>query len=415
MRLSYLLGSAALSLALGAGAVPAQATTYSLQALIPVTASTDNNVPGGAFHTFDISYFDPLTSLDYVADRSNASIDIFSAITDTMVGRIGGSGHLFSGQTGTNNATSGPDGVVVVNANGEHQVWAGNGDSTLKGFNIPANTQFANTVTGPSSDNRVDEMAYDPLTNTIMAANNAASPPFATIVNAANGAILKQVTFNGTGGTPNATNGIEQPAYDPVTKTFFVSVPQIGGTGPGGVAEVDPTTGAIIHIYDFSTFLGGSITACSPAGLVAGTGGHLLVGCAGSTGSLILDPTANGGNGSVKVIPQVTGSDEVTFDPTNNLYFLAADTNPSGPVIGIINGLTDTWVANIASTPGDHSISVDPITGKVFVPYASNPANTVCPNGCIAVFAAPEPGSLPLLLCALAALVGFGVLRERRS
>jgi len=414
MRLSNLLGPAALSLALGAGVAPAHATYY-LQALIPVTASTDNNVTGGAFHTFDISYFDPLTSLDYVADRSNASIDIFSAVTDTMVGRIGGSGHLFTGQTGTNNATSGPDGVVVVNANGQHQVWAGNGDSTLKGFNIPANTQFANVVTGPPSDNRVDEMAYDPISNTIMAANNAASPPFATIVNAANGAIVKQVTFNGTGGTPNATNGIEQPAYDPVTHTFFVSVPQIGGSGPGGVAEVDPTTGAILHIYDFSTFLGGSITACSPAGLVAGTGGHLLVGCGGTTGSLILDPTANGGNGSVKVIPQVTGSDEVTFDPTTNLYFLAADVNPGGPVIGIINGLTDSWVTNIASTPGDHSISVDPLTGKVFVPFASNPLNTKCPNGCIAVFAAPEPDSLPLLLSGLAALVGFAVLRHRRA
>jgi hypothetical protein len=30
------------------------------------------------------------------------------------------------------------------------------------------------------------------------------------------------------------------------------------------------------------------------------------------------------------------------------------------------------------------------------------------------VFATPEPGSLPLVLSALAALVGFGVLRHRR-
>ncbi|HVC62013.1 MAG TPA: hypothetical protein VND19_16830 [Acetobacteraceae bacterium] len=373
-----------------------------------------DNTAGGTFKTFDISYFDPLTSLDYVGDRSNASVDVFSALTNTMVGRIGGGAPpLFSGQTSSFN-TSGPDGVLVVNVPGQHQVWAGNGDSTLKGFSIPGYSQFANVVTGPLAANRVDEMAYDPLTNTIMAANNAATPPFASLVNASTGTIVKQVTFDGTSGTPNATNGIEQPAYDSATHTFFVSVPQIGGSGPGGVAEVDPTTGAILHIYDFSTFLGGSITACSPAGLVAGTGGQLLVGCGGSTGSIILNPTANGGNGSVKVISQVTGSDEVTFDPTNNLYFLAASNNPGGPVLGIINGLTDTWIGNIPTTPGDHSISVDPITGKVFMPFAANPLNTACVNGCIGVFAAPEPGSLPLMLSALAALVGFGLLRDRR-
>jgi hypothetical protein len=414
MRLSYLLGSAAVCLGLGVGISPASAVPdYSLKALIPIPASADNNV-GGMFHTFDISDFDPLTSLDYVSDRSNASIDIFSALTDSFVGRIGGSGHVFVGQQASN-ATSGPDGLVVINSGGQHEVWAGNGDSTLKGFSLPSGTQLFNIPTGPSSDDRVDEMAYDPVTKTIMAANNAASPfPFATLVNTTTGAIIKQITFNGTGGTPAATNGLEQSAYDPVTNTFFVSVPQIGGSGPGGVAEVDPTTGAILHIYNFATMSGGSVTACSPSGLAVGTGGQLLAGCSGSTGSIILKPLANGGNGALVLIPQVTGSDEVTFDPTNNLYFLAADTDPTGPVLGIINGLTDSWVTNLPTTPGDHSVAVDPITGQVFVPFASNAANTLCANGCMAVFATPEPGSLPLILSALAALAGFGVLRHRR-
>jgi len=120
-------------------------------------------------------------------------------------------------------------------------------------------------------------------------------------------------------------------------------VPQIGRSGPGGVAEVDPTTGAILHIYDFSTFLGGSITACSSAGLVAGTGGRLLVGCSATTGSLILDPTANGGSGAVTVIPQVTGSDEVTIDPTNNLYVLAADVR-NRQVSTALSGRFPGWI-----------------------------------------------------------------------
>jgi hypothetical protein len=72
-----------------------------LKDYIAIPASQDNSV-GGKFVTYDISYFDPKTQLDYVADRSNASVDIFSAITDTFVGRIGGTGHLFSGQQASN-------------------------------------------------------------------------------------------------------------------------------------------------------------------------------------------------------------------------------------------------------------------------------------------------------------------------
>jgi WD40 repeat protein len=402
------IGLTALLLAAGVGMGPALATpSYQRIDLIPVRASDDNNV-GGLFATYDISYFDPLTQLDYVADRSNASVDIFSSATNSFVDRIGGSGHLFSGQTASND-TSGPDGVVVVNIPGQHQVWAGNGDSTLKGFDLPSHTQFANIATGTPSDNRVDEMAFDPNTKVLVAANNAAATPFLTLVDTTNNGIIKKIPFDGTNKTPVATGGIEQPAYDPVTHTFFVSVPQIGGSGPGGVTEFD-TAGNILHTYDFSTFAG--ITACSPAGLVAGTNGHLLVGCSGTTGSIILDPTANGGDGSVTLIPQVTGSDEVAFDPNTNLYFLAARLNPGGPVLGIINGLTDSWVENLPTTPGDHSVSVDPITGEVFVPFGGVAGNNICPNGCIAVFApVPEPGSLPIFLAGLAGLIGFGLRR----
>jgi len=108
---------------LGLASTPAL-SQYVFQGTIPIPASTSNNV-GGQFQSYDISFFDPTTRLDYVADRSNASVDIFSAITNTFVGRIGGSGGLFTGQTATT-STSGPDGVVVVPG---QQVWAGNGNS----------------------------------------------------------------------------------------------------------------------------------------------------------------------------------------------------------------------------------------------------------------------------------------------
>ena len=84
------------ALAFGIAAGPAFAQ-YAFQTTIPVPPSPDNSV-GGKFATYDISFFDPTSQLDYVADRSNASVDIFSAATNSFVGRIGGTGQVLGGQ-----------------------------------------------------------------------------------------------------------------------------------------------------------------------------------------------------------------------------------------------------------------------------------------------------------------------------
>jgi hypothetical protein len=61
---------------------------------------------------------------------------------------------------------------------------------------------------------RVDEMAYDASDHILAAANNANVPPFVTLVNTDTHQILGQIVFDGSNGTPNATNtGIEQPQW----------------------------------------------------------------------------------------------------------------------------------------------------------------------------------------------------------
>ena len=145
----YLIAAGAAVISIAAATPSAQAT-YVLDATIAVPASANNVQPGGVFSSFDISFFDPSTQLDYVADRSNASIDIFSAQTNTFVGRIGGTGNLFTGQQATT-STSGPDGVLVVNLSGQHQVYAGNGNSTVLGFisvSPTSSPQVSTTSTG---------------------------------------------------------------------------------------------------------------------------------------------------------------------------------------------------------------------------------------------------------------------------
>jgi hypothetical protein len=419
------------------GSGPALAgPTYVLLTTIPVPRSAENSV-GGSFTTYDIAFFDGTTQLMYLADRSNASVDIFSAKDNTFVGRIGGSGtmpHLFVGiqpqpvnPAAVNNDISGPDGVVVANFGGSKQLWAGDGPSLLKGFDLtqPGSPQLAGTPinTGAVPPTRVDEMAFDPRDHLLLVANNAADPPFATLVDTSTKAIVTKITFDGKTvaqggdghGAPNATNGIEQAVWDPSHGgRFFISIPQLNGSGPGGVAMIDPVTGNVTKVYDLAALSGGSVTACSPAGLALGTGGKLMVGCGVASQSILLDPNANGGNGSIKTFPQVSGEDMVWFDPTSQRYFLAARLNPGGPVLGVIDGLTETFLQNIRTTPGDHSVAVDPVSGEVFVPFGGSfgsAVNTVCPSGCIAVFVTPEPGSLLLLG---AGLIAVGSLSWRR-
>src|SRR6266699_7283296 len=157
-------------LTMGLGTSPAHAgPTYVLLTTIPVPPSSQNSISGGKFQTYDIAFFDGTTQLMYLADRSNASADIFSAQTNSFVGRVGS----FVGiqpqpvnPATVNNDISGPDGVVVANFGGAKQLWAGDGPSLLKGFDLtlPGSPALSRTQinTGDVPPTRVDEMAFDP-------------------------------------------------------------------------------------------------------------------------------------------------------------------------------------------------------------------------------------------------------------
>jgi hypothetical protein len=409
-----------LAVAMGIGPAAADLIFYALDTLIPVPPSADNKAPGGVFTTYDISFFDANTQMYYLGDRSNAAVDIFSAATNSFVGRVGGSGGLFSGIQPSiampNNDISGPNGVLVVNQPGQHVLWAGNGDSTLKGFNLaaPGNPQIANIATGTPADKRVDEMAFAPTFQRLAVANNAADTPFLTLVNTNNNTIAQKIVFDGTNGTPKATNGIEQAAWDPKTQKFYLSIPELNGAGAGGVAVINPANGNIEHVFDLTADFG--VSACSPAGLAVGGSGSIMIGCGVASQSILLDPSGASGKGTIKTFSQVSGEDEVWFDPKTKNFLLAARLNPGGPVLGVINDLLGEWIENLPTTPGDHSVACDPVSGECFVPFGGIAGNNVCPDGCIAVYRlVPEPNSVSLMGVSLLAVAGLVWYRRRRS
>jgi hypothetical protein len=405
----------------------ANAGPYALKTTIAVPPSPDNNFngtvsPPGNFNTFDISFFDPITRIDYVADRSNASVDLFSGATDKMVGRVGGSGQLFVGQV-SSNAKSGPDGVVIGNPN---QLWAGDGNSTLKAFSITPSpfsyspisptTNLGSSGINTGGSSRVDEMAFDPADHIVAAANNADSPPFVTLVNANTSAIIKQIKFDGTGGTPSGVTGIEQPAWDRNTHSFYVATVQ--DPSPGGITKLD-AAGNVTGFYNLADF---GISSCSPTGLsvannIPGHGTLLGLNCGNANSQVVLfDPTANGGKGAVvSTFNQFSGGDEDWYDPNNRRFYFTAQSNATGPVLGIINGMTDSLFQILPTSPGAHSVAVDAATGDIFMPFGGIAGNTTCPAGCIAVFTTPEPASLPVLIAGLVGLMGLAVRRRLQT
>jgi hypothetical protein len=314
-------------------------------------------VPGKPLKAWDISWVDVPSAKYYLADRTNASIDIIDVTNNNVITQIGG----FVGNTGKSD-TSGPDGVIVTYSNRE--LWAGDGDSTMKVIDLTTNSIVATISTGGKF--RVDEMTYDPKDNVIVAANNADEPPFATIFSVATRSILKKIPF------PNATNGAEQPVYDPQTGMVYLSVPASVANPGGEIAVIDPVKMAVVATY--------GLTNCNPNGAALGPGNQFLAGCAVSGRSVIVDKT----NGAVIAdFSNVGGSDEVWYNPGDNHYYLAESARQN---LGVIDAGTLTGY-EVESGLGAHSVAADQTTNHIFVPM--NALDPACggSNGCIAVYA----------------------------
>src|SRR5262245_34356931 len=188
IRFSKQFGAAALGVAAFVSPVLAPADddhgrdggTISLLTTIPVPANPGRTCPNAAnplftgMCTFDISWIDQKTQLYYLADRSNAAVDVVDARTSTFVRQIKGG---FKGFTG-NNDTSGPNGVVTAG----RWLIVTDAPSRVVAIDLTTDAVVSSVNTGGADGLRSDEVAYDPVDSLVLAVNNADSPPFATLI-----------------------------------------------------------------------------------------------------------------------------------------------------------------------------------------------------------------------------------------
>jgi hypothetical protein len=361
----------------------------------------------GTASSTDIMWMDPMGSNMrlYETDRGATSptpgtaysgrIWVIDAVTDTVLFPITG----FYGK----HTNSGPNGVLVANSStGAKELWAGDGDSSVRWLNLNAGLT---AIPVPNSANggaistggtaRADELAYDPVHDIIMIGNDADTPVFLTFINRATKAIkgyIKYDTNTPLGGTdvslmtaptgatlataghgPNATNGIEQPVYDPDLGYFYQAVPATTENPNGEVDQIDPVLMKVTARYPFNDF-------CTPHGLSLGPSHHLAVACGDKVNMRIkiMDVTPGAPAGTIlATFTNFGGTDMAWFNLGDMKYYFGGGSNlgPDGkvlPSIGVVDALTNTFVKSFptGSSKDGKSVAVNPQNNHVYVPVS---------------------------------------------
>jgi hypothetical protein len=414
--------------------------------VIPIPGRTPPNATNGKLYSFDISWVDQKRETYFLADRSNAAVDVVDAKTLKFVGFITGG---FAGVAVVGGVVqggqSGPDGVTT----GGHCLFVTDAPSRVVSFDLnnPFPPPVVNAVSTGGADNfRADELAFQPNfasnTGLLLVINPNDPTPFGTFikVNQTTCALTQPTSANKVpidkAHGVDATGGAEQPVWDPGTHLFYLSIPNIGPTATqpehGGVVSIPPNGTSW-------TVLGKGIDFCNPNGLALGPKGDLFVGCStvydtagnawDSTKTVTAAPNAiiiDAKDGSINSrVLGIGPGDEVWFNAGDGNYYATGSGSPFRPnpntaaqgstPLGVVDAkdekvlqLVTTFNVPAVGTNNNstqhpaataHSVAANEKNNLVFVPLGANNAFSAfavpnggdsskfdCETGCIAVF-----------------------------
>jgi hypothetical protein len=312
---------------------------------------------------FDISWADSEGARYYLADRGNATAGIPPRIDviDTRHNKF-----LYAV-----NGFAGPNGVVAIHAAGDDdeqdqansgELWVGDADSTVKVVDLRTRSIVATIPVGGTG--RSDELAYDPLDQILLVANDRDNPPFVTFISTKTRTVLGKLSYpQAVFGTPTPINhGLEQPVWDGQKRRFYLAVPATSGNPNGEVDEINPLTRTVTNVFP---------TSCNPAGLALIPGQRLMTSCgdvvAISTGSV------------VKTVTPKVGGDEIWFNPGDERVYFGGGTNFIS--VDVVDALDysniTTLTVGLLVAPGfnpanhiTHSVAADSELNRIFVPVS---------------------------------------------
>lgn len=342
-------------------------TTAHAEPAAKTTLKTVIAVPnGGATKGFyyDGSYVDVKRRLYYLGDRSAKGIDVVDIASNKVVAQVTDvfAGQVFNGEK-LNNNISGPNSLEMVGAN---ELWAGDGDSTIKVIDLVKRTPIATIPTGGKA--RTDFIVYDPDHRIVLATNKNDSPPFVSFVDPKSRKVVAKLAIQ--------AKSLDGVVYDRKHKRYLISVGATAENPHGEVDAIDPVKHSVVARYP--------APECFPAGLALGPSDHLLVGCSDGAiaagfkaKTLVMDAT----NGKIlRAISEVGGSNFVTYNPGNKRFYLGArDMTEDGtkntkttPVLGIIDAVSMNFIESVPAAPNCKSVAADPKTNHIFMPLTAS-------------------------------------------
>jgi hypothetical protein len=376
-----------------------------------------------------------------VDNPAGGATTILPPRNDPFAGRRCDDNTSFGGVPGnpSRNELSGPNGLFTVN---DTEVWVGDGPSRFNPGQTnsakdyvadPCNSSVRvfSLITKQQTDHinlhgcfRTDEGAFDPIDQVVLIANpseqgavaaidHRAGPldrsPFISLIAAQTNArgddqgdqdgndhgdgggnqgqghhtILKQINFDGTNGTINATAGVEQAVYVRQTGLFYIAIPGTAADpNDGYLAVVDPRPGHLDVVKNIN------LPGCAPTGNALGPNETLMLGCGDQVYDIktgTLTPIAG---------PLGVACDEVTYDAGSGHFGSACVTAGANGSHGAFDLLVvdayapQTFDVELKGAPGAHSVTADPTTATFWMPAYGG----VCGanQACVAVYSGDQ-------------------------
>jgi hypothetical protein len=355
----------------------------------------------------------------YLADQSNAGLDVFDADALAFVGRVGGMlGNLpAAGGTATTNGP-GPSSVVLDKRG---RAWVSDGNSTVYVIDVnhmqiiaTINTSKAACDRGTASTHycgRENEITYDPEHDLIFTQNpsplDTAAPhnaidTYATFISA-----RPPYSIVGTISFPDR-RGQEAPLWDQKTHRILTAVSGrqvVTGTAVTAlfhqyVAVINPKVHPFTVEKQFTidcTALGivGAITPANPTGRQFGINDptlephqNMVIPACGRP--IIMDAVT--GTFVNSGITQVAGGNETTYGSDDGNFYTAV-----GNVLGVIDARSAQWLQNVPDTGGANPAAYGERNRIFTIVSASTTTRTACTlfgppplgyqaTGCITVF-----------------------------
>jgi len=309
--------------------------------------------PGGLSNFYDISWVDASSQRYYLADRTatkgTGRIDVVDTQAMKLLGtipstktEIGFAGTVPNPEPGC--SASGPNGVVAIPQ--LHQLYVGDGDSTVKVVDTDAQAVVAIIPTGGKC--RADELAYDAADHIIVIANDQDSPPYLTFISTDTQSVLGRYTYPSS----QTSFGLEQPVWNPKNDRFYQAVPA-NANSTGSIDIFNPLTMQIERSL---------ITTCSPAGLVLTPSQRLMTSCGQAFDAI---------TGNSLGVTMGAAADQLWYNPGDNNYYFGFFVGiAGGKGCAVVDANTNQLLTYIPAST--HTLAADPNYNRIFIPVGGS-------------------------------------------